>query len=181
MIILRFRSDAVGWNFFYFRTFHFFFNSGFSPPAPGAHPGKGLVTNGNSRNGDPARADHDFFIVLEFCLLRRRRRRFRGGLRLFVFSSLSLHVQNTSYHITYNNIVQMYDFSSDILRFICCIITTIGTFLLSVRYRVNTKYLVIPQYLVLSNQKNQIVISDFLFSSKTYMIRCVVFPTYQLI
>lgn len=109
MIILRFRSDAVGWCFFIFSYVSFFFHSGCPPPAPG----KGLVTNWNSRNGDPASADHDFFIV---CLLRRRRR-LRSGLQLFVFSSLShFHCtsrrwKNTSYDNT-TLYVQMYDFRS---------------------------------------------------------------------
>jgi len=42
IIILRFRSDAVGWYFFIFVRFIFFLHSGCSPPAPGPRLGKGL-------------------------------------------------------------------------------------------------------------------------------------------
>jgi len=115
IIILRFRSDAVGWYFFIFVRFIFFFHSGCSPPAPGPRLGKGLSLR------IEIRAVHDFFIV---SLLRRRRLRC-GGLRLFVFSSLS-HFHCTSraedgkiLRTTILHYVQTYNFRShNLLRFV---------------------------------------------------------------
>lgn len=86
MIILRFRSDAVGWFFFIYIFVHFiFFPLGFSPPAPGPRLGKGHVANFNSRTEtQPAQSSISIYCF-GVCLLRRR----RSSLRLFVFSSLS--------------------------------------------------------------------------------------------